>query len=67
MSPDPPAAAEKPLAPGRVALDPALAGILLHQSLILRKPITRGLVEKVVDQIILPAATGRPHLPQGTA
>lgn len=40
-------------------LGPALAGILLHRHFLLGEPITRDLVERVVDQIILPAATGR--------
>ncbi len=49
------------LAPGAdpALLGPALAGILLHRGLLLGEPITRALVERVVDQIILPAATGR--------
>jgi len=49
------------LAPGvdPSLLGPALAGILLHRHFVLGEPITRGLVERVVDQIILPAATGR--------
>ncbi len=46
-------------------LGPALAGILLHRSLLLGDPLTRDLVERVVDQIILPAATGcRASTPQ---
>jgi AcrR family transcriptional regulator len=50
------------LAPGAdpALLGPALAGILLHRHFLLGEPITRDLVERVVDQIILPAATGRP-------
>ena len=50
------------LAPGvdPSLLGPALAGILLHRHFLLGEPITRDLVERVVDQIILPAATGRP-------
>jgi AcrR family transcriptional regulator len=40
-------------------LGPALAGILLHRVFILGEQITADLVERVVDQIILPAATGR--------
>ena len=45
-------------------LGPALAGILLHRALVLGDPTTPELVERVVDQIILPAATGRPYVPQ---
>ena len=41
-------------------LGPALAGILLHRVFVLGEQITTDLVERVVDQIILPAATGRP-------
>jgi AcrR family transcriptional regulator len=44
-------------------LGPALAGILLHRSFVLGDPITRDLVERVVDQIILPAATGHHPAP----
>ncbi|MDX6325442.1 MAG: hypothetical protein QOK15_1796 [Nocardioidaceae bacterium] len=40
-------------------LGPALAGILLHRVFVLGEHITTDLVERVVDQIILPAATGR--------
>jgi AcrR family transcriptional regulator len=40
-------------------LGPALAGILLHRVFVLGDHITTDLVERVVDQIILPAATGR--------
>ena len=36
---------------------PALAGIVLHRSLVLGEPLTEELVERVLDQIILPAAT----------
>lgn len=39
---------------------PALAGILLHRSFLLGEQIDTTTIEKVVDQIILPAATGRP-------
>ena len=45
-------------------LGPALAGILLHRALALGEAITPDLVERVVDQIIVPAATGRPFTPQ---
>ena len=49
------------LAPGvdPTLLGPALVGILLHRAFVLGDPITPDLVERVVDQIILPAATGR--------
>lgn len=48
-------------------LGPALAGILLHRAFLLGDRIDAALVEKVVDQIILPAATGRPSPPsEGT-
>jgi hypothetical protein len=40
-------------------LGPALAGIILHRSVVLGDPVTRTLVERVVDEIIVPAATGR--------
>jgi AcrR family transcriptional regulator len=39
---------------------PALAGILLHRSFLLGEQVDTTTIEKVVDQIILPAATGRP-------
>ena len=54
------------LAPGAdpALLGPALPGILLHRSLALGEPVTPDLVERVVDQIIVPAATGRPYPPQ---
>jgi len=45
-------------------IGPALVGILLHRAFVLGDPITPDLVERVVDQIILPAATGRPPLLQ---
>jgi AcrR family transcriptional regulator len=50
------------IAPG-VDLDlltPALAGILLHRVFLLGLPVDAQTVERVVDQIILPATTGRP-------
>jgi AcrR family transcriptional regulator len=49
------------LAPGvdPTLLGPALVGILLHRAFVLGEPVTADLVERVVDQIILPAATGR--------
>jgi AcrR family transcriptional regulator len=52
------AAARGEVAPGvdLALLGPALPGILLHRSFVLGEPITRDLVEHVVDQIILPAA-----------
>jgi hypothetical protein len=46
-------------------LGPALAGILLHRVFVLGDQITNDLVERVVDQIILPAATGRAAPPLG--
>jgi AcrR family transcriptional regulator len=54
------------LAPGAdpSLLGPALAGILLHRALVLGDPTTPQLVERVVDQIIVPAATGRPFTPE---
>ncbi len=39
-------------------LGPAFAGILLHRRFVLGEEITPDLVERVLDQIILPAATG---------
>ncbi len=39
-------------------LGPALPAILLHRVLVLGEPITDELVGRVVDQVILPAATG---------
>jgi AcrR family transcriptional regulator len=55
------AAVRGELAPGvdPSLLGPALAGILLHRHFVLGEPLSRGLVERVVDQIIIPAATGR--------
>ncbi len=48
-------------------IGPALSGILLHRTILLGDRVDAALVEKVVDQIILPAATGRPYSPdQGT-
>lgn len=41
-------------------LGPALAGILLHRALVLGESVTPERVERVLDQVILPAATGRP-------
>ena len=41
-------------------LGPALAGILLHRALVLGESVTAERVARVLDQIILPAATGRP-------
>ena len=48
-------------------IGPALAGILLHRSFLLGAQVDTETIEKVVDQIILPAATGRPYSPQGTS
>jgi AcrR family transcriptional regulator len=44
-------------------LVPALAGILLHRVFLLGLPVDVRTVESVIDQIILPAATGRPYSP----
>ena len=41
-------------------LGPAFAGILLHRRFVLGEEITPDLVDRVLDQIILPAATGVP-------
>ncbi len=51
------------LAPGidLEVLTPALAGILLHRVFLLGLPVEVKTVETVIDQIILPAATGRPY------
>jgi len=40
-------------------IGPALAGILLHRSFVLGEPITRDVVERAIDRIILPAVTPR--------
>jgi AcrR family transcriptional regulator len=42
-------------------IGPALAAVLLQRALVLGEQITEELVERVVDQVILPAATG--HAP----
>lgn len=42
-------------------LGPALGGILLHRHMVIGEPLTNELVERVIDQIILPAATRGPH------
>lgn len=42
-------------------LTPALAGILLHRVFLLGLPVEVQTVETVIDQIIVPAATGRPY------
>ena len=39
-------------------LGPALPGILLHRSFIIGEAITQETVERVIDAIILPCATG---------
>lgn len=44
-------------------LGPALAGIVLHRALLLQEQVDVDLVQQVVDQIILPAATGLPYSP----
>jgi AcrR family transcriptional regulator len=41
-------------------LGPALAGILLHRSFIMGEVVDQASVERVIDGIILPAATGCP-------
>jgi AcrR family transcriptional regulator len=48
-------------------LTPALAGILLHRVFLLGLPVEETTVATVIDQIILPAATGRhgSPLPEG--
>ncbi len=43
---------------------PALAGILLHRVFILGADVDESTVTDVIDQIILPAATGRPYSPE---
>jgi AcrR family transcriptional regulator len=40
-------------------LGPALPGILLHRAFVLGDPVTNELVERVLDGVIVPAATGR--------
>ena len=42
-------------------IGPALAAVLLHRTLVLGEQITDELVERVIDQVVLPAATG--HAP----
>ena len=42
-------------------IGPALAAVLLQRALVLGEQITEDLVERVVDQVMLPAATG--HAP----
>lgn len=42
-------------------LEPALAGIVLHRVLVMGERPTDDLVVRVIDQIILPAATDRPQ------
>jgi AcrR family transcriptional regulator len=41
-------------------LAPALTGIVLHRFFLLGLPVDEATLEAVIDQIILPAATGRP-------
>ena len=55
------AAARGELRPGAdlSIIGPALAACLLQRALVLGEPITQSLVERVVDHVILPAATGR--------
>jgi AcrR family transcriptional regulator len=40
-------------------IGPALAAVLLQRALVLGEEITESLVERVVDQVVLPAATGQ--------
>ena len=40
-------------------LAPSLAGIVLHRSFLLGETPDEALITRVIDQIILPAATGR--------
>ena len=44
-------------------LAPAMAGILLHRVFLLGLPLDDDTIRTVVDQIIVPAATGRPYSP----
>ncbi|CAB4710355.1 MAG: TetR family transcriptional regulator [Actinobacteria bacterium] len=46
-------------------LAPALAGIVMHRVFMLGELPDEGLVERVIDQIILPAATHRPDTVAG--
>ena len=55
---------ERAQARGELAADcdleiigPALAGILLHRSFVLGEPITRDVVERAIDCVILPAVS----------
>lgn len=64
---------ERALARGEVAADldpdllsPALAAIVLHRSFLLGLPVDEQLVARVVDEIILPAATRPPTTPVAT-
>ena len=54
------AAARGELRPGAdlSIIGPALAAVLLQRALVLGEQITESLVERVVDEVILPAATG---------
>jgi len=46
-------------------LGPALPGILLHRAFVLGEPVTTELVERVLDHVIIPAATGQhPDVPE---
>ncbi|GAA4110553.1 TetR/AcrR family transcriptional regulator [Nocardioides fonticola] len=46
---------------------PMLAGVVLHRVLVLGEPPTRELVERVIDQLVLPAVrTAPPSLPAPT-
>jgi AcrR family transcriptional regulator len=47
---------------------PALAGILLHRAFLLGARTDETTIARIIDQIILPAATGRPYSPgKGTS
>ena len=59
------AAARGELRPGAdlSIIGPALAGCLMQRALVFGEPITEDLVTRVVDHVILPAATGRAAAP----
>ncbi|MDT9591814.1 TetR/AcrR family transcriptional regulator [Nocardioides zeae] len=48
-------------------LEPALPGIILHRAIVLGDPPTPDLVARVIDQIILPAATAPAAVPTASA
>lgn len=47
-------------------IGPALAGIVLHRSFVLGMPVDEEMVARVVDEIIIPAATRPAHAPART-